>query len=211
MSKVAISGNASGTGTFTIQAPNSNTDRVLSLPDEAGTVLTSASSIPVANLDSAVGITGADIWRLSTNYTTPNGNSYTIDNFWERADDATFAHVGTGMTQSSGIFTFPTTGIWYVSFTYGCYKSSAERYLGIIMQASSDSGSNWDDLTENLSSVHNAGVNAYQTGTSNVFIDVTDASQFRMRFITVSGSAISYDGSTGQNRTYATFIRLGDT
>jgi len=40
MSKVAISGNASGTGTFTIQAPNSNTDRVLTLPDEAGTVLT---------------------------------------------------------------------------------------------------------------------------------------------------------------------------
>jgi hypothetical protein len=45
MSKVAIQGNASGTGTFTIAAPNSNTDRTLTLPDEAGTVLTSASSI----------------------------------------------------------------------------------------------------------------------------------------------------------------------
>jgi hypothetical protein len=44
MSKVAIQGNASGTGTFTIAAPNSNTDRTLTLPDEAGTVLTSASS-----------------------------------------------------------------------------------------------------------------------------------------------------------------------
>ena len=44
MSKVSISGNASGTGVFTIQAPNSNVDRVLSLPDEAGTVLTSAST-----------------------------------------------------------------------------------------------------------------------------------------------------------------------
>jgi hypothetical protein len=42
MSKVSISGNASGTGVFTIQAPSSNTDRVLSLPDEAGTVLTTA-------------------------------------------------------------------------------------------------------------------------------------------------------------------------
>lgn len=50
MSKVAIQGNASGTGTFTIQAPNSNTDRVLSLPDEAGTVLTGASDLPAANL-----------------------------------------------------------------------------------------------------------------------------------------------------------------
>ena len=44
MSKVAIAGNASGTGTFTIAAPNSNTDRTLTLPDEAGTILTSSSS-----------------------------------------------------------------------------------------------------------------------------------------------------------------------
>ena len=42
MSKIALEGNASGIGTFTISAPNGNTDRTLVLPDEAGTVLTSA-------------------------------------------------------------------------------------------------------------------------------------------------------------------------
>jgi hypothetical protein len=42
MSKVTIQGDASGTGIFTIASPNSNTDRTLTLPDEAGTVLTSA-------------------------------------------------------------------------------------------------------------------------------------------------------------------------
>ena len=47
MSKVAIKGNASGTGTFTLEAPNSNTDRTLVLPDEAGTVLTSGGAIDV--------------------------------------------------------------------------------------------------------------------------------------------------------------------
>lgn len=44
MSKVKIQGNASGTGTFTIQAPNSNSDRVLSLPDGAGEILTDGTS-----------------------------------------------------------------------------------------------------------------------------------------------------------------------
>ena len=39
-----------GTGTFTIATPNSNTDRTITLPDEAGTVLTSASDLPAANL-----------------------------------------------------------------------------------------------------------------------------------------------------------------
>ena len=42
MSKVTIQGDASGTGIFTIASPNSNTNRTLTLPDEVGTVLTSA-------------------------------------------------------------------------------------------------------------------------------------------------------------------------
>jgi hypothetical protein len=40
MSKVKIEGNASGTGTLTIAAPNTNTDRTLTLPDGAGELLT---------------------------------------------------------------------------------------------------------------------------------------------------------------------------
>ena len=48
MSKVALSGNASGTGTFTIASPNSNTDRTLNLPDASGTILTTATpGVPV--------------------------------------------------------------------------------------------------------------------------------------------------------------------
>ena len=40
MSKIAIKGNESGTATFTIEAPATNTNRVLELPDEAGKILT---------------------------------------------------------------------------------------------------------------------------------------------------------------------------
>ena len=43
MSKVAIKGADTGTGVFTLESPATNTDRTLVLPDEAGTVLTSAS------------------------------------------------------------------------------------------------------------------------------------------------------------------------
>jgi hypothetical protein len=45
MSLVKISGNASGTGTFEIAAPNSNTDRTLTLPDASGTVVVGASAV----------------------------------------------------------------------------------------------------------------------------------------------------------------------
>ena len=40
MSKVVIQGNASGTGNFTIAAPNSDTNRTLTLPDVSGTLVT---------------------------------------------------------------------------------------------------------------------------------------------------------------------------
>jgi hypothetical protein len=48
MSKIALSGNASGTGTLTIAAPNTSTDRTLTLPDATGTILTTATAgVPV--------------------------------------------------------------------------------------------------------------------------------------------------------------------
>lgn len=50
MSKVAIEGNASGTGTFTIAAPNSNTSRTLTLPENSGTLLSNVSGIATAQL-----------------------------------------------------------------------------------------------------------------------------------------------------------------
>ena len=45
MSNIAIKGATTGTGVFTLESPATNTDRTLVLPDEAGTVLTSASPV----------------------------------------------------------------------------------------------------------------------------------------------------------------------
>jgi hypothetical protein len=43
MSQVKITGNASGTGVLTISAPNTNTDRTINIPDNAGDILTTGS------------------------------------------------------------------------------------------------------------------------------------------------------------------------
>jgi len=47
MSSIKLESNASGTGIFTIASPNSNTNRTLTLPDNTGTVLTTASGVAV--------------------------------------------------------------------------------------------------------------------------------------------------------------------
>jgi len=64
MSKVAITGNASGTGVFTVASPNSNVDRVLTLPDETGTVDTlqrSGNVVQVVNFQTGALATGATL------------------------------------------------------------------------------------------------------------------------------------------------------
>ena len=54
MSKVKITGNASGTGVFTIEAPGTNDPRTLTLPDSTGTLLDENSSLPSANLTGSI-------------------------------------------------------------------------------------------------------------------------------------------------------------
>ena len=74
MSKVALSGNALGTGTFTIASPNSNTDQTLTLPDATGTVFVSGQPVTATT-----GSFSGDVTLGSSVLATPTGSapSYT--------------------------------------------------------------------------------------------------------------------------------------
>ena len=82
---------------------------------------------PVANGGTALtsgfvnggGLTEADTWRVTTNF---QGDVTPIASNWERDDTALNGLIGTGMSQSSGIFTFPNTGYYLVTFNM-CYSS----------------------------------------------------------------------------------------
>lgn len=126
MTKIAISPNVSGTGTFTIAAPDSNTDRTLTLPDAAGEVLTNTSDIE-AQVKAATSATGtapvyaARAWvnfngtgtvaiRASGNVSsiTDNGaGDYTI-NFATAMPDVNYSVTGTISSNSNSTFTVST-------------------------------------------------------------------------------------------------------
>lgn len=79
MSKVSLAGNASGTGIFTIASPNSNTDRTLTLPDNTGTLLTSAaqsipkSALPTGSVLQVVQGVDATLRTTTTNWPVASG------------------------------------------------------------------------------------------------------------------------------------------
>ena len=116
LSRIALSGNLSGTGTFTIASPNSNTDRTLNLPDSAGTIATAESTLTQFNASgSAPGYacrawvnfdgTGTVAIRASGNVSsiTDNGTgTYTV-NFTTAMPDANYSFVMSGGGTSTGL------------------------------------------------------------------------------------------------------------
>jgi hypothetical protein len=73
MSKISLTPDASGTGTFTLASPNSNTNRTLTLPDAAGELLTTTgdgsglTSLTSANLTGALpAISGAALTGIES-------------------------------------------------------------------------------------------------------------------------------------------------
>jgi hypothetical protein len=152
------------------------------------------------------GIEEVDMFRMTTDFTT---NDATLSNF-ERVDDATFSKIGTGMTESSGIFTFPSTGLWHViANPMITVYSDAELY--VQLQVSTDSGSNYDDIA-----TVNAGLDTSQRIYASVyqssFVNVTNASTFRIRLRTEGLASLGrIEGNTASNYTTIKFIKLGDS
>lgn len=73
MSKITLTPNASGTGTFTIASPNSNTNRTITLPDSDGTLLASGSSITVSSATVNGTLDIEEVYEKVTTSTTTTG------------------------------------------------------------------------------------------------------------------------------------------
>lgn len=153
------------------------------------------------------GTTEADQWRVTAN--TDNSGTNVVTANWERNDN-NFSLIGTGMTESSGIFTFPSTGIYHVMFaTMPSALSAARLYQGNTIQLSTNSGSSYNTLAASYGNAYAA--NAYGSSTSYAIMDITSTSTHRARFQFASEGNTRYEGTTTQNWVVATFIRLGDT
>lgn len=76
MSKVAIQGDPSGTGTVTIAAPNTSTDRALVLPDSDGTL---ALTSQVSGMRNRIMNGKMDVAQRGTSFVSPALGAYFVD------------------------------------------------------------------------------------------------------------------------------------
>jgi hypothetical protein len=177
----------------------------------SGQVLTSAGAgaVPSFQTASSGGITEADTWRLTTDFT---GNATPIASNWERSDTAGQGYFGTGMTQSSGIFTFPSTGWWLITFQAGFkLANDTSKYNGGYIVGTTNN-STYANLAGADSCIDNSGGTSYTATFVATLFDVTSTTNCKVRFDTsVQTSDTSTCGTSTYDLTAAKFIRLGDT
>ena len=178
------------------------------LPDgcvDTDTIANSAVTAAKAS-GTAKGLTMVDHWRTSASLT---GNQSPITG-WERVDNH-FSVQGTGMSESSGIFTFPATGLYLVTYTGHGYLDSTTSYIGLYFSVSTDSGSSFESPTIGHAYFGAAG-QGYNGAGNQVVLNVTNASTFRFRinFTSSNSSAPVLQGHTSRTLTNIVVIRLGD-
>ena len=134
---------------------------------------------------------------------------------WERCD-TNFEKIGTGLTESSGVFTFPSTGKYLTCYDITFKTTATTAYAGIYLYLSTDGGSNFSHIVANTNTqIYSAGALSLGNASGCGVIDVTDASQFKWKLNIdyqnpSSGSPAIY-AHTDRNRSYIYIIRLGDT
>ena len=180
-------------------------DPIPSQSGQSGKFLTTHGSA-LSFGDVSAGITMADQWRVHSNFNS-SSSSHLVNSNWER-NDSNFAQIGTGMTESSGVFTFPQTGIYLIMFQLNCQGSNMQ-YMGAYCEVSPDNGSSYYARAENYDS--GGGTGHFASTNYQLILDVTNASLFKIRFRVASSGAITTEGNTNSHRTGVTFIRLGDT
>ena len=179
----------------------------------SGQILTSGGTGVAPTFQTAAaggGITEADQWRLTSSFT---GTAAPISTNLSRVNTDGFGKLGTGMSQSSGVFTFPSTGVWEVTFaSYFTSDTATSRFVRAKIFTTTDN-STYNEASNGAGHIPNIGGDQDDFSAISTFLfDVTSTTTHKVRFhIELTNSSITTMGDAASNLTYMTFIRLGDT
>ena len=168
----------------------------------AGQVLTSAGAGAPPTFAAAGGITNVDRWAMS-NQNYSNGDTMTTG--WSRVTTLNGMPYGTGLTQSSGIFSFPNTGLYKIDIMSYVYNgNNTHTYVGIAMKGTNDAFS---------SNIQNLGVSYNQIAIAQGHGNIAEHTLYKIDNTSNNKFKLMVEANTGTPgfyQTYITFMRLGD-
>ena len=195
---IQINGNGTITGINVGGLP----DGIVDTDMIANSAVTSAKSSGIS------GLSMVDQWRITSEYQV-SSFSYITSN-WERNDSTGYDKIGAGMSESSGEFSFPSTGIYVVRIVISWYASGGGVNYNRVGIYTTTDNSSYSERAFSWSGVESS--SQYNNMSAEIIFDVTNTSTHKVKFQTgASNTRPRVRGETTYNTSYATFIRLGDT
>jgi hypothetical protein len=130
---------------------------------------------------------------------------------WERVDTSGQGTTTSQLTQSSGIFSFPSTGLYLVMFHASIGRTSANvDIIDLRLRGSTDNFTGNNLLVESSAGI--TGSTPSEIAPLVTLINVTNTTNDKLK-ITVEADATgtSLRGSSATNKTYITFLRITGT
>jgi len=211
MSKIKLKHSSGNSMSIGAPATNPASDLELKLPATIGTagqVLKNSSTAGTLEFGKE-GVAEADQWRVSSDFTMSTSGAFITSN-WERVDSDNFAKVGTGMTESSGCFSFPSTGIWKIELFYTTLNTSGTSKYNEARIATTTNNSSYGECMTAFTC--NDTQNFITNGSGSFIFDVTNTSTHKVKLYNYAWSSNTvWKGDSTTNYNAMTFIRLGDT
>ena len=141
-------------------------------------------------------------WRVNTPF--GGGDVDPITNWTETSDK------NVTLTESSGIFSFPSTGYWEIMMQMYGYKNNDQDNIELhIMRTVNNS--NYHTKSWAYSHMNNDdGGNLYVSIRASLVFDVTDTANCKIKFKTINNN-VNWAASSSVNNSYAIFKRLAAT
>ena len=195
-----------GTGTLTGVSVGGLPDGIVDTDMLAASAVTAAKSS-----GSAKGITVAETWRTSGDFTSGSGSDTHPTN-WEKDDHATAGSIGSGMSHSSGVFTFPETGIYLITYQgYARVSSSGSSSLSAVKIFAASDNSTYNTVAASYFNIPAVSTHNYNTAHATFIFDVQNTSNYKIKLGNYSSETVTWEGTSGYNLNCAMFVRLGDT
>ena len=149
-----------------------------------------------------------DQWRFDADVSVTDA----VLTGWVRPTESGSGAYLTGMSHSSGIFTFPKTGIYRIDFKGTFYKSDDRRWIGAVMKLSTNSGGSYGDLARSYTGLYDVDSNnSFGQTYTTTYVDVQNASTYRIRFKAFGDSPVTIYGANDDIRTTVIFERIANT
>mgnify|MGYP001159441230 FL=1 len=213
---VTINGDGSITGLSVGGLPNGTVDADTLASNAVTTAKIANDAVTADKASGGRDLSMTQQWRL-----TVSGNCSSGDNIlptdagtWEAADTISPGSIGSSMTyDGSGVFAFPSTGIWKIDFHgyWGISASDSDAILKSRIYCTTNNSS-YSIASQQTNSIKSDAQYTYQGWYVTHIFDVTDTSTHKVRFVlNPSGGNTYYKARTDWTETGALFMRLGDT